>query len=196
MAPGRALGAVLGGAAAGWRRAFSVAAQRRPVYVAGQGMVPVTRKKGATIRSRALPSKSCACSAARPPTRVCACLLTLRPGAFASWPVRPRSRDMGRAAIAGAMADARVEPASISALYVGNMLSGMLPDQQHVGPLLATATGLRGVEASTVEACCGSGVVCICVRTHTHSHSLSHTHTHTLEWKSSSIAPCCTMPVL
>ena len=85
--------------------------------------------------------------------------LTLRPGAFASWPVRPRSRDMGRAAITGAMDDARVEPASISALYVGNMLSGMLPDQQHVGPLLATATGLRGVEASTVEACCGSGIL-------------------------------------
>ena len=38
-------------AAEGGRRAFSAGAQR-PVYVAGQGMVPVTRKKGATIRSR------------------------------------------------------------------------------------------------------------------------------------------------
>jgi len=28
---------------------------------------------------------------------------------------------------------------------------------QHVGPLLATAAGLERVEASTVEACCGSG---------------------------------------
>jgi len=32
------------------RRTLSTGAQR-PVYVAGQGMVPITRKKGATVRS-------------------------------------------------------------------------------------------------------------------------------------------------
>lgn len=64
---------------------------------------------------------------------------------------------MGKTAIAAAIADARLEPRAVSALYIGNMLSGMLSDQQHVGPLLATAAGLNGVEATTVEACCGSG---------------------------------------
>jgi len=66
-------------------------------------------------------------------------------------------REMGQTAIAAALADGGLEPGAVSALYVGNMLSGMLSDQQHVGPLLATAAGLNGVEATTVEACCGSG---------------------------------------
>jgi acetyl-CoA C-acetyltransferase len=64
---------------------------------------------------------------------------------------------MGKSAIAKAIADARLDPSAVTALYVGNMLSGMLSDQQHVGPVLATAAGLSGVETSTVEACCGSG---------------------------------------
>jgi acetyl-CoA acetyltransferase len=96
---------------------------------------------------------------------------------------------MGKTAIAAAIADAGMERRDISALYVGNMLSGMpwptpdahftkfakcthtiqvccltsiyhtgmLSDQQHVGPLLATVAGLSGIEATTVEACCGSG---------------------------------------
>ena len=101
----------------GWffgQRALSSGAQR-PVYVAGQGMGPITRKKGGTVR------------------------------------------EMGRSAIAAAVSDADVDPGAVSALYVGNMLSGILSDQQHVGPLLSTAAGLSGVEASTVEACCGSG---------------------------------------
>jgi acetyl-CoA C-acetyltransferase len=37
------------------------------------------------------------------------------------------------------------------------MLSGILSDQQHLGPLLANAAGLGPVEAATAEACCGSG---------------------------------------
>ncbi len=37
------------------------------------------------------------------------------------------------------------------AVYVGNMMSGILSDQQHLGPLLATAAGLAGVEAFTAE---------------------------------------------
>jgi len=45
----------------------------------------------------------------------------------------------------------------VGALYVGNMLSGMLSSQQHLGPLLANAAGLRLAEATAVEACCGSG---------------------------------------
>ena len=37
------------------------------------------------------------------------------------------------------------------------MLSGMLSHQQHLGALVADAAGLRGVEAATAEAACGSG---------------------------------------
>jgi len=46
---------------------------------------------------------------------------------------------------------------AVQALYIGNMLSGMLSHQQHLGALVADAAGLRGVEAATAEAACGSG---------------------------------------
>jgi acetyl-CoA C-acetyltransferase len=64
---------------------------------------------------------------------------------------------MGGQAIKAAMADAGVDASVPQALYVGNMLSGMLSSQQHMGPLLANAAGLGPVETATVEACCGSG---------------------------------------
>ena len=66
-------------------------------------------------------------------------------------------KEMGAAAISEAMADAGVDPKRVGALYVGNMMSGMLSDQQHLGPYIATAAGLAGVEATTIEACCGGG---------------------------------------
>ena len=37
------------------------------------------------------------------------------------------------------------------ALYVGNMMSGMLSRQQHLGPLLASEARLPGIEAATAE---------------------------------------------
>lgn len=64
-------------------------------------------------------------------------------------------RDMAARAVRAALADAGVE--SVEALYTGNMLSGMLSHQQHLGALVADAVGLRGVEAATAEAACGSG---------------------------------------
>lgn len=64
-------------------------------------------------------------------------------------------RDMAARAVRAALADAGVE--SVEALYTGNMLSGMLSHQQHLGALVADAAGLRGVEAATAEAACGSG---------------------------------------
>ena len=36
-------------------------------------------------------------------------------------------------------------------------MSGILSDQQHLGPLLAGAAGLEGVDTATAEACCGAG---------------------------------------
>jgi len=64
---------------------------------------------------------------------------------------------MAARAIRGALAEAGVEPREVGALFVGNMMSGMLAQQQQLGALFADVAGLRGVEAATVEAACGSG---------------------------------------
>ncbi len=66
-------------------------------------------------------------------------------------PVRRLAAD----AVKAALADAGVE--RVDALYVGNMLSGILSQQQHLGALVADAAGLRGVDAATAEAACSSG---------------------------------------
>ena len=68
-----------------------------------------------------------------------------------------RGRYMARDAILAAIADASVEAADITALYVGNMMAGILGRQQQLGPLYADTAGLRGVESMTMEAACGSG---------------------------------------
>jgi acetyl-CoA C-acetyltransferase len=62
----------------------------------------------------------------------------------------------GEAAIA-AMADAHIEPPQVEALYVGNMLSGPLNRQENIGAMIADWVGWRGIEASKIEAACGSG---------------------------------------
>ena len=64
---------------------------------------------------------------------------------------------LGGAAIRSALADCATTNAGVGALVVGNMLGGMGSHQQHVGALLATSSGLSGVEAITAEACMGSG---------------------------------------
>jgi acetyl-CoA C-acetyltransferase len=64
-------------------------------------------------------------------------------------------RQLAAEAILKAMEDAGVERAD--ALYVGNMLSGEIAGQEHLGALIADFVGLRGIEAMKVEAACGSG---------------------------------------
>ncbi|HXD92162.1 MAG TPA: beta-ketoacyl synthase N-terminal-like domain-containing protein [Bacteroidia bacterium] len=64
-------------------------------------------------------------------------------------------REMGAKAVRLAMEDAGVE--KIDAIFLGNMLSGALSNQQQLGPLVATSAGLKGVESVTLEAACGSG---------------------------------------
>jgi acetyl-CoA C-acetyltransferase len=64
-------------------------------------------------------------------------------------------RELGFYALNGAMRDSGLE--RIDALYVGNMLSGELTSQEHIGALIADFAGLRGIEAVKVEAACGSG---------------------------------------
>ncbi len=70
-------------------------------------------------------------------------------------------RHLAGEAILAAMEDAGIEPRAVEALYVGNMLSGVLTGQEHLGALIADFVGLRGVEAVKVEAACGSGAAAL-----------------------------------
>lgn len=63
-------------------------------------------------------------------------------------------RHLAYDALAAALRDANIERAD--ALYVGNMLSGEISGQAHLGPLIADFAGLRGIEAVKVEAACAS----------------------------------------
>jgi len=63
-----------------------------------------------------------------------------------------RGRYLGAAAVKAALTDAGIEPEKIGALYVGNMLSGILAQQQQLGGLIADYTGLAGIEAVTITA--------------------------------------------
>ncbi len=67
------------------------------------------------------------------------------------------AHQLARDAIRLAVSDAELEPDSISALYVGNMMAGILGQQQQLAALCAEVSDLRGVEAFTLEASCGSG---------------------------------------
>jgi acetyl-CoA C-acetyltransferase len=68
-------------------------------------------------------------------------------------------RHLAGDAVLAAMKDAGIETAD--ALYVGNMLSGLLTGQEHLGVLVADFVGLRGIEAVKVEAACGSGAAAL-----------------------------------
>lgn len=54
-----------------------------------------------------------------------------------------------------ALHDANV--GQVDAVYVGNMLSGEITGQSHLGALVVDSMGLTGVEAVRVEAACASG---------------------------------------
>lgn len=64
-------------------------------------------------------------------------------------------RELAVAALLDALKDAHKD--HVDALYVGNMLSGELTGQEHLGALIADALGMEGVEAFKVEAACGAG---------------------------------------
>jgi acetyl-CoA C-acetyltransferase len=68
-------------------------------------------------------------------------------------------RHLALGAVQAAIADAGV--AQADALYVGNMLSGELAGQEHLGALVADFAGLRGIEAVKIEAACGSGAAAL-----------------------------------
>ena len=64
-------------------------------------------------------------------------------------------RHLALEAVQAALADAGVE--RVDALYVANMLAGVLSRQQHLGAFIADFVGMRGIEAMTVEAAGASG---------------------------------------
>lgn len=68
-----------------------------------------------------------------------------------------RGRYLGRRAINDAVETASIEKSELSALYVGNMMAGLLGKQKQLGALYADVAGLRGIEAMTIESACGSG---------------------------------------
>jgi len=68
-------------------------------------------------------------------------------------------KELATVAILGAIKDARAE--RVDSLYIGNMLSGELTGQEHLGALISDFAGLRGVEAVKIEAACGSGAAAL-----------------------------------
>lgn len=68
-----------------------------------------------------------------------------------------RGRYLGAQTVRAALADAGLQTADVDALYVGNMMSGILAQQQQLGGLIADYAQLNGVEAATIEAACASG---------------------------------------
>lgn len=68
-------------------------------------------------------------------------------------------RELAGEAIFHALEDAGRD--SVDAIFVGNMLSGMLSRQEHLGALVADWAGLKHAEAFKVEAACGSGAAAL-----------------------------------
>lgn len=68
-------------------------------------------------------------------------------------------REIAGQAVIAALADAGHDNAE--ALFVGNMLSGLLSKQENLGALIADWVGLRDIEAFKMEAACGSGAAAL-----------------------------------
>ena len=68
-------------------------------------------------------------------------------------------RHLAADAVLAAMRDANIDRADM--LYVGNMLSGEIAGQEHLGALVADFVGLRGIEAVKIEAACASGAAAV-----------------------------------
>jgi len=68
-------------------------------------------------------------------------------------------RHLAADAVLAAVQDAGI--GRVDALYVGNMLSGEIAGQEHLGPLIADFCGFRGVEAFKIEAACASGAAAV-----------------------------------
>ena len=72
-------------------------------------------------------------------------------------------RQLALRAALNALHDANIE--KVDAIYVGNMLSGEISGQEHLGALVADSLGLSGVEALKIEAACASGAAALRIGT-------------------------------
>lgn len=70
------------------------------------------------------------------------------------WAISPRS--LAGEAVTGALKDAGVGIRRVNAIFVGNMLSGMLGGQEHLGAFFAEELGIT-VPAFKIEGACASG---------------------------------------
>lgn len=70
------------------------------------------------------------------------------------WAVSPRT--LAREAVSRALDDANISPPKVDALFVGNMLSGMLGGQEHLGAFFSEELGLFA-PAFKIEGACASG---------------------------------------
>jgi len=68
-------------------------------------------------------------------------------------------RHLALRAALNALHDANIE--KVDAIYVGNMLSGEVCGQEHLGALIADSLGMSGVEALKIEAACASGAAAL-----------------------------------
>jgi acetyl-CoA C-acetyltransferase len=74
------------------------------------------------------------------------------------WGTSPRS--LAREAVTGALTDAGIPTGGIQALFVGNMLSGILGGQEHLGAFFADELGIT-TPAFKIEGACASGGLAI-----------------------------------
>lgn len=70
------------------------------------------------------------------------------------WGISPRT--LAKQAFTGAIKDAGISPKKVEALFVGNMLSGILGGQEHLGAFFAEDLGLD-CAAFKIEGACASG---------------------------------------
>ncbi|MCU0484664.1 MAG: thiolase domain-containing protein [Anaerolineales bacterium] len=68
-------------------------------------------------------------------------------------------KEIAGQAILAAMMDAGRN--TVEGMYIGNMMSGILGKQENIGALVADWMGLVGIEASKLEAACGSGAAAL-----------------------------------
>jgi acetyl-CoA C-acetyltransferase len=74
------------------------------------------------------------------------------------WATSPRT--LAKQAVGGALKDADIDASKIEALFVGNMLSGMLGGQEHLGAFFAEELGLS-LPAFKIEGACASGALAL-----------------------------------
>lgn len=70
------------------------------------------------------------------------------------WDTSPR--DLVRDAVSNALKESNLQKSQIQAVFVGNMLSGILSGQEHIGAFFAEELGLS-VAAAKLEGACASG---------------------------------------